>query len=369
MHAVEQYRSNSLRLLSSPGQNQGCSVFLPQIPNMDSIESLERRRAQTSASPFGSICEAFPRHSDVRTRRDRLRSLSMRSSHCTLRPTHSCCPLVHQMDDATDIWQELALPEIEGIETREKPKLVLRVKAFPHQDRRVTGRYDVITNNKNFTIEVALQLIQESAADRCPPGVQWRAVALSGSGSGTAPPSAPPALSSASAGSSTSTSEPPLPQTMRFRISLVLQTPSATGSSSLDRLRITQSHPPLLLLCGTTELDVPINGRVVAGLRLGAGVTSRNYHEHRGAWHPAHPAGGTGASSGAGPSGAGGASGEALRHDHPIALFRLRVQPTEPSAAATHPQLTVETVPAFQVTTRLLYRHTTATSVAAASLV
>ena len=253
----------------------------------------------------------------------------------------------------------------------EKSKLVLRVKAFPHQDRRVTGRYDVIANNKDFTMEVALQLVQESAedsADHCPTGVQWRAVALSGSGSGTAPPSAPPALSSASAGSSTSTSEPPLPQTMRFRISLVLQTPSATGSSSLDRLRIAQSHPPLLLLCGTTELDVPINGRVAAGLRLGAGVTSRNYHEHRGAgeisWHPAHPAGGAGASSGAG-----GASGEALRHDHSIALFRLRVEPTEPSVAATHPQLTVETVPAFQVTTKLLYRHTTATSVAAASLV
>ena len=105
---------------------------------------------------------------------------------------------------------------------------------------------------------------------------------------------------------------------VNFQMEVLLH--SATGDHRpLRQLRSVESHPPLLLLCG--ETDVNVIGEKTLNLRLGRGVTSFLYREHKG------------------------------RGEKEV-LFSLRVAPTDPAIAAAHPGLTVITHP-FKVVTKL----------------
>ena len=144
-------------------------------------------------------------------------------------------------------------------------------------------------------------------------------------------------------------------KTVRFRVSLVLKTsPTTSLLLSDERLRIPKAQPPLLKFgpsaraaeTDTTdmtgcsiEVEVPINGKKQTYLGIDDGVTSENYKDHRTAgqisWHPAYPD--AGGQSGAGPSRV------RRRPENEKALFRLRIEPIEPTVAAAHPQLARET--------------------------
>ena len=153
----------------------------------------------------------------------------------------------------------------------------------------------------------------------------------------------------------------PPPQTVRFRISVALQMTSADGQATsssrsgggpqqqrtqhtpLDQLRASgrpnskeSSPPPLLLLRGITELDVPVDGPPVTTLlRMGIGVTSHNY---RRSVRPEHIT--LHSSYLATPSGE-------------LAQFCLLIEPMDPAIIEAHPHLARFTQPAFQVITRL----------------
>ena len=110
----------------------------------------------------------------------------------------------------------------------------------------------------------------------------------------------------------------PTGRCLRFRLDMVVH--SVHGRHRpIDKLHILQSHPPLLLLCGETEVDVI--GQKTLVLRIGRGITSFLYREHK-------------------------------SHGESEALFSLRVTPAEPQVAAAHPGLTVITHP-FKVVTKL----------------
>ena len=105
---------------------------------------------------------------------------------------------------------------------------------------------------------------------------------------------------------------------VNFQMEVLLH--SATGDHRpLRQLRSVESHPPLLLLCG--ETDVNVIGEKTLNLRLGRGVTSFLYREQK------------------------------SRGEKEV-LFSLRVTPTDAAVAAAHPSLTVITHP-FKVVTKL----------------
>ena len=107
-------------------------------------------------------------------------------------------------------------------------------------------------------------------------------------------------------------------QCVRFRVDVVVH--SALGTHQpVDQLYVPQSHPPFLLLCGETEVDVVEQSLLI--LRIGRGITSFIYRDHK-------------------------CYGESQ------ALFSLRVAPIDTRIALANPGLTVITHP-FKVVTKL----------------
>ena len=152
------------------------------------------------------------------------------------------------------------------------------------------------------------------------------------------------------------------PQTVRFRISVALQSAVSAGTAPrqptpIVQLHVASAHPPLLLLRGITELDVPVNGEpVTTMLRMGHDVTSFHYRHHAGGgaltWQPLVD-GGESSTDG---SREGARDGS--RHD--LAQFCLLIEPVEASVAAAHPGLAQFTQPAFQVVSRVRRARSTA---------